>query len=254
MTRICDLPYNESLVGLRVHSLDSSVLIGTITEISDPDYSDTIVITWDTGYISTPYHSKTVNYLYDYPDPVLSPERQVILRDLINSINVVEDFPSTGVSFKDISPLLNCPTKFRSVIEILAESIGKGFNGAIWEDVTHIVGIESRGFILASALAFHLGKGLILVRKEGKLPPPVHSVSYSLEYGDDNLELIDKNYENAKVVVVDDVLASGGTLEAANNLIVRAGMTLYGNLVLIKLKDMCQKEGINHDTFSLIEL
>lgn len=123
-------------------------------------------------------------------------------------IRNVPDFPKAGIMFKDITPLLQ--HKFEDVVV----AMGEGIN---WNEVDAIVGVESRGFILGAAMASHFKKGFIAVRKKGKLPPPVMSESYALEYGTDTLEMI-INDKPARIVIVDDVLATGGTLKAVMNL------------------------------------
>lgn len=123
-------------------------------------------------------------------------------------IRSVPDFPKAGIVFKDISPLLQ--ERFHEVIEGMAKTIN-------WNEIDYVVGIESRGFILGAAMASLKGKGFIPMRKKGKLPPPVIGESYSLEYGTDTLEMI-VNQKAGRVVLVDDVLATGGTLKAAMNL------------------------------------
>jgi len=123
-------------------------------------------------------------------------------------IRSVPDFPKPGIIFKDISPLLT--ERFSEVIEAMSQGID-------WKNVDHVVGIESRGFILGAAMAQLHRKGFIPMRKKGKLPPPVMGESYALEYGTDTLELI-VNTKPSRVVLVDDVLATGGTLRAAMKL------------------------------------
>lgn len=123
-------------------------------------------------------------------------------------IRNVPDFPKAGILFKDITPLLQ--ERFHEVIESMAKTIN-------WNDIDYVVGIESRGFILGAAMATLKGKGFIPVRKKGKLPPPVIAESYALEYGTDTLEMI-INEKPGRVVLVDDVLATGGTLKAVMNL------------------------------------
>ncbi len=123
-------------------------------------------------------------------------------------IRNVPDFPKPGILFKDISPLLQ--ERFHEVIESMASTIK-------WDEIDYVVGIESRGFILGAAMATLKGKGFIPVRKKGKLPPPVIAESYTLEYGTDTLEMI-VNQNPGRVVLVDDVLATGGTLKAVMNL------------------------------------
>ena len=142
-----------------------------------------------------------------------------------NLINEIQDWPKEGVSFKDISPLLKSQD-FKSAIKTL----GKKF---CLHDVDYFIGIDSRGFIFASALATLFSKGLVLVRKKGKLPPPVVSRCYSLEYGEDSLEI---NPGSGNVIIVDDVLATGGTLKAAKELCKSAGYNVVDCGVLIDLK------------------
>ncbi|MBA2406111.1 MAG: adenine phosphoribosyltransferase [Bdellovibrionales bacterium] len=123
-------------------------------------------------------------------------------------IRNVPDFPKAGIMFKDISPLLQ--ERFHEVIEAMSKTIK-------WDEIDYVVGIESRGFILGAAMATLNGKGFIPVRKKGKLPPPLVSENYELEYGTDTLEML-INEKQARVVLVDDVLATGGTLKAVMNL------------------------------------
>ena len=143
--------------------------------------------------------------------------------DLITDI---PDFPKKGVVFKDISPLL------KHKITEVADDMGQDIN---WDEIDAIVGIESRGFILGAAMAVKHGKGFILMRKKGKLPPPIMSESYSLEYGTDILEMR-HNDEKLNILLVDDVLATGGTLIAAKNLCEKNNYTVKGMSVLINLK------------------
>jgi adenine phosphoribosyltransferase len=123
-------------------------------------------------------------------------------------IRNVPDFPKPGILFKDISPLLQ--ERFHEVVESMARTIN-------WDEIDYVVGIESRGFILGAAMASLKGKGFIPVRKKGKLPPPVMAETYALEYGNDTLEML-VNDKPSRVVLVDDVLATGGTLRAVMNL------------------------------------
>jgi len=144
-------------------------------------------------------------------------------KDLINEIS---DWPSKGISFKDISPLLKSDS-FTYAINDLGERFGT------LKNIDHFVGIDSRGFIFASALSTMFGKGLVLIRKRGKLPPPVISKSYTLEYGEDSLEIAPGS---GKVIIIDDVLATGGTLKTAKELCTKAGYTVVDSGVLIDLK------------------
>ena len=138
---------------------------------------------------------------------------------ILSSIRDVPDFPKPGIMFKDITTLLNNKTAYTKLMEHLA---------AKYEDynLDYIVGIESRGFIFGSALANALGIGFVPIRKPGKLPSKVVSEKYTLEYGTDEVQIhLDAfgGVENAKVLLVDDLIATGGTAVAAANLIGKAG-------------------------------
>jgi adenine phosphoribosyltransferase len=140
-------------------------------------------------------------------------------------IRNVPDFPKAGIMFKDISPLLQ--ERFSEVIEAMCEGID-------WSKVDHVVGIEARGFVLGAAMAQLKGKGFIPMRKKGKLPPPVIAETYALEYGTDTLELIASD-KPARVVLVDDVLATGGTLRAAMRLCEKNKLHVEAMALLINL-------------------
>ena len=146
-----------------------------------------------------------------------------MLENIKNEIVDVADFPIPGVNFKDISHLLKSK-HFKEAIILMGEKV------AIPD---YWIGIESRGFIFASALSMHYGGGLVLCRKKGKLPPPKIALDYQLEYGTDTLE-IKPGQGNA--VIVDDVLATGGTMNAAEQFASNAGYTVTDKLVLINLK------------------
>ena len=151
-------------------------------------------------------------------------------------IRNVPDFPKPGVVFKDITPLLQ--ERFSEVIQAMSQGID-------WSQVDYVVGIESRGFILGAAMAQLHGKGFIPMRKKGKLPPPVIAETYALEYGTDTLEMI-KEEKNARVVLVDDVLATGGTLRAAARLCAHNKMEVKAMALLINLTFLNQfkEEGL----------
>ncbi|MGH9320789.1 MAG: adenine phosphoribosyltransferase, partial [Vicinamibacteria bacterium] len=137
--------------------------------------------------------------------------------DLRRIIRDVPDFPQKGIVFKDITPLLADAQSFKKAISVMAEQLrGRQFD--------LLVGIESRGFIFASALAYELGKGHVPVRKPGKLPAKTVSISYQLEYGTDKLEIHeDAIREGQRVVIVDDVLATGGTAKGTASLVEKVG-------------------------------
>ena len=145
---------------------------------------------------------------------------------LKNFIRDVPDFPKAGIVFRDISPLLK--GHFPETITALASLL----NDEAWDRVQVIAGIEARGFVLAAGLAAIKEKGFVKIRKPGKLPGPVCTASYSLEYGQDSLEM---QYGSGELLIVDDVLATGGTLTAAANLATECGYHISGFLCLINL-------------------
>jgi adenine phosphoribosyltransferase len=148
------------------------------------------------------------------------------MSDLKRAIRDVADFPSPGILFRDIAPLLR--EHFDATLRALDSLVSE----TEWGETDAVAGIESRGFILGAALAARRGKGFVLVRKKGKLPPPVVDVAYDLEYGTGVLEM---QRGNGRLVLVDDVLATGGTLTAAANLCERAGYQIKALTVLIDL-------------------
>jgi adenine phosphoribosyltransferase len=141
----------------------------------------------------------------------------------------VPDFPRPGILFKDLTPLLGDGEAFRGVVDAIGEHYSdQGF------DV--VAGVEARGFVLAAAVAYATGVGVVPVRKAGKLPRATHSASYELEYGTATLELhTDAFVAGARVLVIDDVLATGGTAVAALELVERAGGTVAGFTVVLEL-------------------
>ena len=149
------------------------------------------------------------------------------MKGLENYINDVKDFPKKGVIFKDVSPLLK--EKLRETVSSFAEL----FEKEKLDKVDYIAGIDSRGFVFGSALAQYLGKGFIMIRKAGKLPPPTISERYSLEYGTAEIEI---SPGKGNVIIIDDVLATGGTLIASANLCKKAGYNVLDIAVLIDLK------------------
>lgn len=144
-------------------------------------------------------------------------------------IREVPDFPRPGISFKDITPLLGDPIAFAEVVDRLAEPFaGRG--------ITKVVGIEARGFVLAAPVAHRLAAGFVPIRKPGKLPWQTATEAYELEYGTDGLEVhLDAVAPGERVLVVDDVLATGGTARAAVSLIEGLGADLVGLAFLVEL-------------------
>lgn len=142
-------------------------------------------------------------------------------------IRDVPDFPQPGVLFRDIAPLLR--THLEPTIDALAGLLDRD----AWGGIDAIAGIESRGFILASALAVKLGKGFVPIRKKGKLPPPVVDIDYSLEYGSGVLEM---QRGSGVLALIDDVVATGGTMRASGDLCVKAGYEVHALLALVDLR------------------
>ncbi len=159
-----------------------------------------------------------------------APELERMLDTLIRD---VADFPQPGVMFKDITPLLADHTGFSMVVEEIARA---GRNDAGEVVVDKVVGMEARGFILAAPVALALGAGFVPVRKAGKLPGATHGVSYALEYGEATLEVHQDAFsEGERVLLVDDVLATGGTAAATKELVEQCGAGVVGLSVLIEL-------------------
>jgi adenine phosphoribosyltransferase len=154
----------------------------------------------------------------------------------------VPDFPEPGIVFKDITPLLADHAAFTAVVEALADS-GRDATGAVVVD--KIVGMEARGFIVAAPVALALGVGFVPVRKSGKLPRVTHAVSYALEYGEATLELHQDGIEPGdRVLLVDDVLATGGTVKATRQLVEQCGGVAVGVAVLMELSFLPGRETV----------
>jgi adenine phosphoribosyltransferase len=144
-------------------------------------------------------------------------------------VREVADFPDPGVGFKDITPLLAAPELFSSVIDALVVRFGRG-------TIDAVVGIESRGFILGAPVADRLGAAFVPARKAGKLPGPTRAASYDLEYGQAVLEIHQDAFPpGARVLIIDDVLATGGTAAACSELVEAMGGTLVGLGFLIAI-------------------
>jgi adenine phosphoribosyltransferase len=162
-------------------------------------------------------------------------------------IRDIPDFPQPGIVFKDITPLLSDENAFSSAIDLIVVHYGRG-------NIDKVVGIEARGFIVASPVAYHFGAGFVPVRKEGKLPWDSEREEYALEYGTAVLEIHKDAIEpGERVLIVDDVLATGGTARATARLVERLGGKVMGIACLIELTFLNGQEKLaGYDFFSLI--
>jgi len=168
--------------------------------------------------------------------------------ELKQYIREIPDFPTPGISFKDITPLLKDPTAFRYVLERFSELCSE-------LDVDVVVGIEARGFLFAAPLAVRLKRSLIPVRKEGKLPWETSSMRYTLEYGDSALEMhADAIAAGQRVLIVDDLLATGGTMDASARLVEESGGQVVGHAVVIELVALLGRNRLKENTvISLVQ-
>jgi adenine phosphoribosyltransferase len=176
---------------------------------------------------------------------VTQPELPGLISGLLRD---VPDFPSAGVLFKDISPLLADPVAFRRCLDALAQAPGAA-------EAELIAGVEARGFLVAAGLATVLGTGVLPVRKAGKLPPPTLRASYQLEYGRAEIEVPDGLLTGKRVFLVDDVLATGGTLAASADLLGQAGAAVLGLGVLVELAFLSGRDKLTgHPLTALLTL
>ncbi len=165
-------------------------------------------------------------------------------------IRTIPNYPKQGIMFRDITSLLQHPEAFQYCIDTLANR---------YEDLSidAIVGIDSRGFIFGSALAYKLGKSFIPVRKKGKLPGDTYAIDYDLEYGSDTLEIHkDALKENANVVIMDDLLATGGTIGASIQLVEKLNANIIETAFVVDLPDLGGSNGLKekgYKVFSLVE-
>lgn len=168
--------------------------------------------------------------------------------DLKQYIRDVPDFPSPGILFRDITPLLMSPAAFHESISLLQSRYTS-------EQVDTVVGIDARGFLFASPLAYSMRKPLVPVRKKGKLPFDTHSVTYDLEYGSDAVEVhVDAISHGQNVLIVDDLLATGGTMAAAARLVEKTGGHVAGVAVVVELTDLKGRDLLSeYDVFSILQ-
>ena len=170
------------------------------------------------------------------------------MNNLKTLIREVPDFPKAGINFYDITTLLKDPDGLRRTVDALAEE----FAG---ERVDAVIGVEARGFIFAPALAYHLGTGFVPVRKPRKLPAECMSISYDLEYGQDTLEIHrDAIGDGHRVIIADDLLATGGTAKAVCNLVEGLGGTVVGLVFVVELEFLPGRAKLEgYDVRSLIK-
>ena len=168
--------------------------------------------------------------------------------DLKSHIRDIPDFPSPGILFRDITPLLGMPDAFKYVIDNIMGHYPS-------DEFDCIVGIESRGFLLGAPIAYLMQKPLVLVRKQGKLPYDTLSVEYSLEYGSNIMEIqVGDIAAGSRVLVVDDLLATGGTLQAAAELVEKCGASVVGIGLVIELNGLGGRDLLDkYDLYSLVQ-
>ena len=166
---------------------------------------------------------------------------------LKEKIRDVPDFPKKGILFKDITTLLKDASSYKEAVQALVDVVKD-------KEIDLIVGIESRGFIFGSVVAYQLGKGFAPIRKKGKLPAKTQSVTYSLEYGEDTVEIHeDAVSKGTKVLIVDDLMATGGTAQAVVQLIEKLGGHVIGLSFLIELDFLHGRKKLDgYDVFSLM--
>jgi len=167
--------------------------------------------------------------------------------DLKQKIRTIPDFPEPGILFRDITTLLSDAEALNETIERFAEHYKN-------EKIDVVAGVESRGFIIGTPLAIRMGLGFIPIRKAGKLPGPTHGVDYDLEYGKDRVEVHhDAIPEGSRVLLVDDLIATGGTIEGSAKLVKKVGGVIVGYAFVIELTDLKGRERLQEPVFSLIE-
>jgi adenine phosphoribosyltransferase len=165
---------------------------------------------------------------------------------LDNLILRIPDYPAPGVIFQDITTLLADPKGFKSVINYMSENF-------LDQGISHVVGTEARGFLLASAIAYRIGAGLVPARKIGKLPRATEIENYQLEYGTASIEIHkDAFTHNAKVLIVDDVLATGGTLQAVIKILEKMSVEIVGISVLSEIVELKGRDKFPHIPFHTV--
>jgi len=170
------------------------------------------------------------------------------MENIKKTIRTIPHFPKKGIMFRDITTLLKDAEAFKETIDALVDRYRH-------QSLDVVAGIESRGFIIAGGIAYLLGKGFIPIRKPGKLPAETYRVDYELEYGNDAIEMHkDSISQGARVLVVDDLLATGGTMKAACEIIEKAGGTVVECAFIVDLPDLKGREKLkDYQVFTLVE-
>jgi adenine phosphoribosyltransferase len=191
------------------------------------------------------FESRFYNSIYVRSQFIVMSEDIASIRRAVRDI---PDFPKPGIVFRDITPLLGNGALFGKTIDILAERYRD-------QKIDTVLGIESRGFIIGAALAYKLGAGFSVVRKPGKLPYETHSASYELEYGTDKLEIhIDGIPARARVVIADDLIATGGTAAATAELVTKLGGTVVECAFVIELSFLNGRAKLKpHEVYSVLQ-
>lgn len=167
--------------------------------------------------------------------------------DLKNIIKTYPDFPKKGILFRDILPVLKSPIIFRKLIESLSDK-------EIFKDSQAIIAIDARGFLFGSAIAFLLSKPLVLARKPGKLPGQLTNNSYELEYGENSLSVQDDSIKDLdNFVIVDDLLATGGTVNSVSEILSKKNKKVLGLVVVVELEALKARNKFNFPVFSEIQ-
>lgn len=170
------------------------------------------------------------------------------MQDLKSYIRDIPDFPKKGIIFKDITTLLKDKGAFRQAVDSIVDEFKN-------KKIDYVLSVEARGFIFGAAVAYKLGVGLVPVRKKGKLPHKTHSVTYDLEYGKDTLEIHQDAFKKGdRILIVDDLLATGGTVRAVADLVEKMGGEISGIAFVIELVPLKGREKLkNYKLVSLIK-
>ncbi len=169
------------------------------------------------------------------------------VEELKNIIRNIPDFPVKGIQFKDITPLLKDPEAFGYIVREIKDHFKE-------KGIKYIAGIEARGFIFGSVLAYEMGIGFIPIRKKGKLPYKTVSITYSLEYGESSLEVHEDALDKGdKVLIVDDLLATGGTTKATYDLLTKLGGDVVGAAFIIELTELKGRDKLPCEVYSILQ-